>query len=89
MMAVTQHFQVKPSELSRSPRDTRRSNLPRSFALVLLVDRMRLTRSEVAEALSMRSSTVGSLAFKHRKNIRESPELKREMAAIVRRIGGG
>ena len=87
MMAVTQHFQVEPSELSRSPRATRRSNLPRSIALVLLVAGTRLTHSEVAEALSMKSSTVGSLAFKHRKNIQDSPELKREMAASVLRIG--
>ena len=85
--AVTQHFHVTRGHLARSARGPGRGNLPRSLALVLLVDRTRLTHSEVASILRMSPSTVGSLAHKYRAAIREREDLRQHVAAILGRVG--
>ena len=86
--AVTTHFQVAPTELARSARGRGRSNLPRALALVLLVDRTRLTHPQVADLLKLSPSSVGSLANRHRAKIRGSHEMTQHMDAIHRSLSG-
>jgi hypothetical protein len=86
IQAVTLHFGVMPDQLASPARGRGRSNLPRTLALVLLVDRTRLTHRQVAELLKLSPSSVGSLAGKHRANIRDSHEMAQHMDAIHRSL---
>jgi hypothetical protein len=56
------------------------------MALVLLVDRTRLTHLQVAEVLAMRPSSVGSLAARHRAAVLASLALSDDLQAIEGRL---
>ena len=86
LCAVADHYDVEHSELLEARRGRGRRSVPRAMALVLLVDRTRLTHLQVAEVLAMRPSSVGSLAGRHRAAVLASLALSDDLQAIEGRL---